>query len=323
MSKRIVILGATGLIGRHLCNYLYHHGYRLVVLDPDPQAAREQVPAADYVQWEPGDPTAAWYDYFDGAHGVINLPQDCFPTWRITPASLKAMLMERVVSTYALSHAIALSDIDRPRVFLTGSSVSIYGYHNIDDQPITEETPPGDGIWGQTVRLWEEAASEVEALGVRTAALRLGYVLDSQRGVLPWHVRRVAGGLMMQTADEWRPWIHVKDVVRLIAFALEEESLRGPLNLTAPRPVRSQEFMQTMAEVTGAAFHVSLPYYPLRAMLGRGTDLITRGRRVLPVKAQRAGFRYQYPTLRVALRDLFAEQNIVPALVRTRASSTV
>ena len=306
--KRIVVTGATGLIGTALCAALIQQGKALIVLSRDPEAARANVPGAQaYVPWKPA-PSGTWRQQIDGAEGVIHLAGGPLFTFgkRHNQASVRQETYDRIRAIQGLVAAMEAAAV-KPAVFISASSVGTYGYSGFTDERYTESSPPGADFWGQDSLEWEEAALAAAHLGVRTVLLRTGYVLDASR----------AGGLARQAAQfqrgfggpvlpgkQWVPWIHLADEVGLIQLALSDERVRGPLNCTAPEVSRNREFAAALGKVLGKPARMAVPGFAMHLALGVVADILIHGRQVVPQKALDLGYQFQFPTLESALRDL-------------------
>ena len=163
---------------------------------------------------------------------------------------------------------------------------------------------------------WEGAAKQAEALGVRVAVIRIGVVLDKEGGALRQMLtpfKMFAGG-PVGGGKQWMSWIHNDDLVGLIVFALENAQASGPINGTAPHPVRNAEFSKSLSSVLWkpyAPWRLFIPIGPpdavLKLMLGEVAGVITAGQKVLPRRAEELGYRFKFPDLEGALRDVFAE----------------
>ena len=315
-TKRVIVTGATGLIGSRLCSELQRRGYAVVVFSRDPETARRKVPGAmAYVAWQPLE-SGPWREQIDGAYGVVNLAGESIYTFgkRQTQASVRAETKNRVRGIGGLIRAMAEAQV-KPQVFVSASSVGTYGYADFTDAEFTENSSPGTDFWGQDSLPWEEAALEAERLGIRTVVMRTGYVLDAQpQGGLAQQVaqfRRGFGGPVLP-GTQWLPWIHVADEVGLVVLALEDARVHGPLNGTAPGVVRNQEFAQTLGQVVGKPARLPTPGVLLRMGFGVVAETIIHGRRVVPRKALDLGYQFQFATLESALRDLVgSESNMI------------
>jgi uncharacterized protein (TIGR01777 family) len=306
-ARRVIVTGATGLIGRGLCAALQQRGYAVVVFSRDPNAARLKVPgASEYVEWHP-DHAGPWIECVDGAHGVVHLAGGTIfaPGQRQTREAIRAETENRARAIRGLVDAIEVGNA-KPRVFVAASSVGTFGYAGYSDDEITESSPPGTDFWGQDSVCWEAAALAAQRLGVCVVVVRTGYVLDSRGGGLPQQVeqfRRGFGGPVLP-GTQWVPWIHLADAVGLFLLALEDDRVRGPLNATAPDVVRNRAFADAIGEALGKPARLPIPGFVLRLFLGVTSDIIVHGRRVVPKKALDLGYQFQYPTLKSALADL-------------------
>ncbi|HLV99292.1 MAG TPA: TIGR01777 family oxidoreductase [Ktedonobacterales bacterium] len=311
-AKRVIVTGATGLIGNRLCRELLNQGYTLVVFSRHPEGAQAHIPgAAAYVAWQPEE-HGPWMEQIEGAYGVVNLAGGSIYTFgkRQTRESVSAETQSRIRGIHGLVNAMAQVQ-SKPKVFVCASAVGTYGFDGFTDMEFNEASKPGEDFWGQTSLAWEEAALAAEEPGVRTVLMRFGYVLDMQPGSglarQAEQFRRGFGG-PVRPGKQWQPWIHNADAVGLIMFALEDERVRGPLNGTAPDVVRNRDFARTLAQVVGKPARFGTPGWVLKMWLGVTAETILYGRRVLPKKALKLGYPFQFPTLESALRNLVAAE---------------
>ncbi|MHB8596447.1 MAG: TIGR01777 family oxidoreductase [Ktedonobacteraceae bacterium] len=307
-TKRIIVTGATGLIGSSLCQELIQRGYAVVVFSRDPTAARAKAPGAEaYVAWQPAEngPRA---EYINGAYGIVNLAGGSIYTFgkRQTRESISAETQNRVRGIHGLVKAMTEAQA-KPQVFVCASSVGTYGFNGFTDTEFTEASPPATDFWGQVSLPWEEAALAAGEIGVRAVVMRFGYVLamhpHSGLAQQVEQFRRGYGG-PVRPGKQWQPWIHIADAVGLIVFALEENQVQGPLNGTAPDSVRNRDFAQTLAQSVGKPARIATPGFLLRMWPGVTADTIIYGRRVLPKKAIDLGYQFRFATLESALHNL-------------------
>lgn len=303
-GKRIAITGATGAVGRLLCPILRDSRVHVLVLSRDAKKARLAVEADEYITWSAAE-EGEWTDAVDGCDAVVSLAgAPFFRKW--TPEYRKEAIDSRVIGTRGLVNAMRKSS-RRPVVFVSASSVGIYGYEEIDDRIIDESSPPGKDSWGQDSIQWEAEAERAQTeLGVRTVILRTGIVLSKNDGPLPWWVhmfRRYWGG-PIGPGRQWMPWIHIQDEVGLIQFALALDKVWGPLNCTAPNPQTSKEFFKTLGRVLNRPSWAPGQAFFLRRRYGDVADVVTRSKRVVPKKALDLGYKFQFPTSEEAFRDL-------------------
>jgi uncharacterized protein (TIGR01777 family) len=302
-QQRVIVTGATGLIGKALCKRLIEKGYAVVVFSRDPEQARRAVPgAAEYVAWSPAE-SGPWVGAVDGAYAVISLAGASIAGKRWSPSHKQAILNTRTLGTRGLVQAMAQAG-RKPRVFISASGINYYGYR--DDTKLVEGDPPGDDFLARVVQAWEGEAAKAEALGIRTVMIRSGIVLDQKEGalakmMLPYHF--FVGGPVLP-GNQWYTWIHLADQVGIMVWALENEQVRGPVNATAPEPQTSKDFAATLGKVMGRPAWAPVPGFALRIVVGEAAQLLTSGQRVIPQKAQDLGYQFQFPTLEPALRDV-------------------
>ncbi|WP_298406563.1 TIGR01777 family oxidoreductase [uncultured Chloroflexus sp.] len=306
-TKRIVITGATGLIGRKLVAEL-RNDYELVIFSRDPARARSALPgAAEYVAWQPAE-QGPWFANINGAWGVIHLAGAPISSgllgMRWTPQYKAEILNSRVIGTRGIVNAMAAAQ-QRPTVFVSASAVGYYGFYR-DSTPLDESAPAGRDFLAQVCVAWEAEAAKAEALGVRTVMIRTGLVLDPNSGALPQIMlpfKLLIGGPILPGTQVY-PWIHPADEVGLIRFALENERVRGPLNAAAPNALANRDFAAVLGKVLGSPSWLPVPEFSLRLALGEMADLVVNGQNAVPRKALDLGYQFQFPTLEPALRDL-------------------
>jgi uncharacterized protein (TIGR01777 family) len=306
-TKRVILTGATGLIGTRLFAALRERGYEIVVFTRSPDDARRKLPgAAEYVQWAPAD-SGPWAAALSGAHAVVHLAgapiSQGLVGVRWSEAYKREIRDSRVVGTRGIVKAIAAAP-SPPAVLVNASAVGYYGYR--DATPLDESAPPGDDFVAQVVVAWEREAVAAEPLGVRVVRLRTGIVLDPGAGALgqlliPFRLR--TGGPILP-GSQYYSWIHPDDEVNLLLLALEDGRASGPLNATAPTPVTNRDFTATLGRVLGSPSWLPVPEFGLRVALGEMADLVVKGQRVLPKRALELGYTFRFPELAPALRDL-------------------
>lgn len=295
-----VISGATGLIGARLSSSLVRDGHSVRALSRDAAAATKRLGAAvSAFGWDgihaPGEALA-------DADAVVHLAGEPVFAGRLTDARRLRIRSSRIDSTVAMVAALAgLPEARRPRTLVCASAVGYYGDRG--EERLDEESGPGRGFLAEVCRDWEAAASAAAEHGVRVVHLRLGVVLARDGGALPPMARAFRLGVGGRIGDgrQWSPWIHIDDVVALIRAALADESFSGPVNATAPQPVRNIELTRALARQLRRPALLPVPAFALRAALGELAVELLGSRKVLPARALAAGFSFHHPELGSAL----------------------
>ena len=300
---KVLVTGVTGLVGTSLSRVLSEAGYTVSGLSRDPAAAHRRAPWLDQTfSW---DAMAAPppLEALSGADAVIHLAGERI-TVRPTAANRRAVLESRSAGTRHLVQGITLAT-PRPRVLVSSSAV---GYYGDDDDEVLEETLPASRHFlAQVCVAWEHEAAQARDLGLRVAVLRIGLVLASGGGALAPLVRLASLGLggPLGSGRQWWPWIHLGDLVGLIKHALEQD-IEGVFNATAPQPVRQREFARVLGRVLRRPAFVPAPALALKLILGEMAPEVLWSRRVIPRRAQESGYRFQFPELEPALRDILS-----------------
>ena len=299
---RAFITGGTGLIGRRLVDELLVRGDSIAVLTRDAAAARATLPKA--VVLVEGDPTAPgpWQQAVSDADAVVNLAGEPIFARRWTAAQKRRILTSRVQATQNVVEAMA-GLAEGPRTLINASGVGYYGPHG--DEELDEDAPAGSDFLAQVGREWEAAAGATSA-GIRAVLLRTGVVLAPEGGALKQMALpfRLHVGGPVGSGRQWVSWVHIEDLVGVILFALDNESMLGPVNGTAPHPVTNREFATTLGRVLGRKSWLPVPRVALRVAIGQVADLAARGQRVFPRKAVEAGYRFRYVNPSDALEQI-------------------
>jgi len=302
---RVVITGGTGLIGRALAEDLVSDGHEVIVLSRDPARARGLPQGTLVLPWD-GRTVGGWAEALAGADAAVNLAGENIGSGRWTAERKRRIRGSRVGAGLAIVQAIR-SASDRPRVLVQASATGYYGPRSkVPDEVVDEDTPPGSDFLAEVCLEWEASTRAAEDLGVRRAVLRTGVVLARGGGALPRMVlpfRFFAGG-PLGSGRQWLPWIHLSDEVAAIRFLIDNESASGAFNLTAPEPVTSTEFARTLGRVLGRSAAFRVPAAVLRLAFGEMATVLLDGQRAVPSRLGELGFRFRYPELDSALRDV-------------------
>jgi uncharacterized protein len=288
---RVLVTGGTGFIGRALVHALAARGDDTVV-----------------VSRRPDGPSVGWDTIereVERADAIVHLAGEPVAAGRWTQAHLERIRESRVHSTERISQAIERAS-RKPRVFVSGSAVGIYGMRD-DDRELDERAPPADDVLARMTVAWEDAASPAHRAGVRVVHPRIGIVLGRGGGALAkmatpfrWFVGGPIG-----SGRQWVSWIHLHDAVRALLFAVDGVALAGAFNVVAPEPVT----MDTLAHAIGRALRrpsaMRVPSFALRLALGEGlARALLTGQRARPARLLESGFKFDFPRVDEACHDL-------------------
>lgn len=300
---KIVMTGGTGFLGAPLTAALLADGHDVVVLSR--RAAAPGPSGARVVQWDPAQPDGTWTAALDTADVVINLAGEPIADHRWTAERKRRIEDSRVLATRRLTDAI-LTARRPPSVFISGSGVGFYG--PCGDEFVTEDTGAGHDFLAGVCRRWEGQAVLASTARTRVVCVRTGLVLERDGGALPKMLTpfRLGVGGRVGTGRQYWPWIHRRDWVNLIRFAIAVPDVAGPLNATAPMPVTNAAFAKELGRALHRPSLMPAPALALRILLGEMAGaLLLSGQRAVPAKADRLGFTFEFPTLTSALTALF------------------
>ena len=295
---RILITGGSGFIGQPLCVALVDQGHRVGVVSRSPDRSARVLPAGVDVR----SSVASFGDFEPEA--VINLAGEPIAARRWSARRKKQLIDSRTQTTEALV-AMMVAQQTPPTVFISASAVGYYG--RCGQETVTEQSPPGEDFSHQLCAEWEQAAQRAQAHVQRLVRLRIGLVFDQPGGMLDRVVPpfKLGLGAPMGSGRQFMPWVHRADVVRAIEFLLNNDTLDGAVNLSAPTPVDNLTFSKALAQHFHRPMVLRLPEPMLRVMFGEMADLLVYGARMVPEKLNQAGFRFQYPDLTAALDAIF------------------
>jgi len=302
MHRKIIITGATGLIGRELCRKLYEGGDEVTVFTRDIQKGKEILPYLNnFVEWDYNKPDL-WKNELDGKDATIHLAGANVLGKRWTKDYKRTIMRSRKLATKNLVDSIGITT-NRPKIFISSSAVGYYRENG--NEVINEESPSGADFLAMVCRSWEYEAMQAEKLGIRRVTIRTGIVLSSKEGALKKMLlpfRLFAGG-SIGTGDQWFPWIHIEDIVNAYLFALNNE-ISGVLNGTSPNPVTMREFAKTLGKVLHRPSFFTVPEFLLKLAVGEGAQSILSSLRVIPQKLIENSFQFRYEYLEPALTSL-------------------
>ncbi|HSR49891.1 MAG TPA: TIGR01777 family oxidoreductase [Acidobacteriota bacterium] len=299
---KIVVTGATGMIGRPLCRRLLDDGHELVILTRSSSKTAQVFPDSEIISWDAvSEPPPA--RLMQGARAAIHLAGESIAE-RWTKQRKAAIHDSRVFGTRNLVHGL-LECEPQPELLLCGSAVGYYGHTG--ENKVDESSPPGQGFLADLSVRWEEEALPAKEAGLRLVHLRTGIVLDPGGGALKKMLPafRLGLGGPLGNGRQYMSWIHLEDQVRGILHCLENQDVHGPVNLTAPNPVTNKEFTRTLGKVLKRPAFLPAPAFALRMIMGEMADqMLLQGQRVECRVLQESGFDFRHPQLPEALRDL-------------------
>jgi uncharacterized protein len=298
---RVLITGASGLIGSALCDALLARGDEVVGLTRDPERARPKNPT---VNWHPWQATTERPppEAFDQVDGVVNLIGEEI-NQRLTDRAKVRIRESRLVGTRNLIAGIEASPA-KPRVFIGQSAIGYYGDRGA--QLLDEESGPAEGFTAEIPVDWEEAERGAEGVVPRVVIFRTGLVLSKHGGLLKQLLLpfKLGVGGPIAGGEQYMSWIHMDDEVGLMLWALDDERVSGTINATAPNPATNREFSKAL----GAALHrpavMPVPKFAVAAMRGGElAEAVAGGARVLPRRALDLGYEFRHPDLDEAVRS--------------------
>lgn len=302
----ILMTGATGLVGTALTQTLSREGHNIYRL-LRPGGANKERPAERVfdIPWAPERPQIA--ELPGGAaevHAVINLAGASVAGARWTDKRKALLSSSRIETTRGVVKAIAKMKT-RPSVLISASAIGYYGDRG--DEVLTEKNPSGDGFLAELAQQWEAEALNAEALGVRVVLARFGIILAKHGGALAQMLTPFKFGLgaKLGSGRQWTSWVSLADVVKIIRRTLDDDKLRGPLNVVSPAPVTNAEFTKVLAKVLHRPAVFAAPAFVLRLALGEMADgALLASERALPEGLQQQGYTFLHSDLREALQTI-------------------
>ena len=311
--KNILLVGATGFIGRTLGISLYRAGYDLTVLTRNPSKAKKDLPfPCETVAWEENKTEGAAAKLqvplkaVESAHAVINLAGESIADGRWTAERKKILRDSRVSTTEAISSALAAAK-KRPSVWIQTSATGLYGPRGSEE--LTETSTAGEGFLAEICKDWEAAAVAAKDPTTRLVLMRIGVVLGLDGGALPKlaALRQRGASIVIGSGSQWLSWIHIDDLVNLIVTSVEDNRYEGPVNGVAPMPCTWGELNDALS---GSSLPpVKAPSVAIRLTTGEGPLALAASQKIIPKRALDRGFSFAYPTLDAALTDLLGPKD--------------
>ncbi|MBD3422465.1 MAG: TIGR01777 family protein [Chitinivibrionales bacterium] len=296
---KILISGATGLIGGYLVPHLQKCEHALTALT----RSKAELP---HIKWNPAtgaiDPSQ-----LEGFDAVIHLAGESIAGGRWTPAKKKRIVSSRHAGTRLLCETLA-SLRSKPDVLVSASGIGYYGDRG--DETLTEASAVGNSFLSRVCTHWEESCESARKAGIRVVNLRQGVILTKKGGALQKMLLpfRAGAGGPIGDGKQYMSWIDIEDIVKIYDFALTHSSLEGAVNATAPHPVTNTDFVKTLGKAVHRPAVIPLPAFIVRLIFGElGEELLLAGANVLPNKLKRQGYHFAYDKLAPSLQHVLAQ----------------
>jgi uncharacterized protein (TIGR01777 family) len=299
---KIFVTGGTGFIGKILVHLLVQKGHSVTVLTRHP--VKKDV-SAEGIFFTEGDPLipGPWQKNLKESDAVFNLAgASIFQRW--TESHKKNILDSRIQTTRNIVDTLSQEKRGGAHLF-NASAIGYYGYHG--DEILDEEDSPGTDFLASVASQWESEAQKAEVFGVRVVLCRFGIVLGQNGGALSKLLPLFKSGLgsPLGSGRQWFSWIHEQDLAAILYHLLENKNYKGPVNCTAPQPVRNRE----MTKILGSTLKrptilPPVPGFMLRLILGPFAENLLKGQRVVPAKLENQAFPFRFPGIRQAFADL-------------------
>jgi uncharacterized protein (TIGR01777 family) len=309
---KILIAGGTGFLGSPLAEMYAEDGHDVRVLTRSLMAGDTRhdpgtgVPGITRVGWKPDGKRGPWAVAIEEADAVVNLAGESIAGARWTPQRKAALRDSRLLATRSLVAAIMAAQ-HPPAVFISGSAVGYYG--PADAEVKTEDARAGTDFLATLCADWEAEAGRMTRPETRLVVLRSGVVLERSGGALPQMTRpfRFFVGGRLGSGRQYVSWIHRLDWIEIVRWIVQTPGVSGPLNATAPHPVTNRELSRAIGHALKRPNLVPAPAFAVRVALGEMAGAILTGQRVVPARAQQAGYHFRYPDIDQAFRGLYGE----------------
>jgi len=299
---QVFITGGSGFVGSFLTKRLVEKGHEVTILTRKIKPGRTLPDGATFTEGDPTKP-GTWQGKVAGHEAVINLAgASIFNRW--TKKYKKEIYDSRIPTTNNLVEALK-DRKGKETHLLSTSAIGYYGFHG--DEELYEDDKPGDDFLANLAVSWESAALKAKEYGVRVTLCRFGVVLGKNGGALAqllpifkWYL-----GVPLGSGKQWVSWIHEQDLANIFLFLLEHKELEGPVNCTAPHPVRNKEMTKTLGEVLEKPTILPpVPGFALKIMQGEFAGILVKGQKVIPKKLSDHGYQFSFSALKEALQNL-------------------
>jgi uncharacterized protein (TIGR01777 family) len=298
---KILMSGSHGLVGKALIKSLEAQGHEVFRLVRYAPHSKEEI------EWSP-DRYSIALARIEGFDAVVSLAGESIAEGRWTDEKKRRIRESRVKGTKLLGDALANLTVP-PRTFICASAIGYYG--NRGDEILTETSAPGNDFLANVCVEWEQATTLAAEKGIRVVNTRFGVILDKEGGALKKMLPpfRMGIGGRIGSGKQWMSWIALDDVIGGINFALNNDSLRGPVNFVAPAPVTNAEFTKALGHALSRPTLFPIPAFGVRLAFGEmGEALLLAGQRVVPEHLLEAGYAFQYSSLDSSLHHVLDQR---------------
>ncbi len=296
---KIIVTGSTGLVGRALIRSLLSEGHSITrLVRGETQTFR--APGTSAVSWDVDKGTID-AEALEGHDAAVHLAGESVAEGKWTAEKKARIRDSRAKGTRLFAETLAALR-QKPKVVVSASAIGFYG--NRGAETLTETSASGDDFLSEVCREWEKATLPASQAGIRTVNLRIGIVLSSEGGALSKMLTpfKFGAGGRVGSGKQYMSWIDLDDVVGIIKHAINNESLRGPVNTVAPHPVTNEQFTKSLGRVLGRPTFMVVPEFAVRLGFGEmGETLLLGSQRVEPSELQSSGYQFAYPNLEDSL----------------------
>ena len=298
---KILVTGATGLVGSELVPFLSKHGHDVYRL------TRGKAHEAHDIIWDPAHNQLP-KGRIEGTDVVVHLAGENIAGKRWNPAVKAELQRSRVEGTKLLCETISKLQTP-PKTLICASAIGYYGDRG--SELLNETSAKGSGFLSDLCRDWEAACEPARASGIRVVNLRIGVILSPKGGALSKMLTpfKLGGGGVVGSGNQYWSWIAIDDLIGIINFCIANEKIAGPVNATSPCPVTNYEFTKSLGSVLKRPTIVPMPGFVARIALGEmANELLLASARVMPNRLSESGYRFQYTSLEPALKHLLGPE---------------
>ena len=302
---KVIVTGSGGLVGRALVRSLLAEGHSVTRLVRG-GAQQFRTPGSNAVEWNP-DKGAIDAAALEGHDAAVRLAGEPIAEGRWDDAKKRRIMESRAKGTRLIAETIAGLK-EKPRVLVSASAIGFYGDRGAE--VMREESASGEGFLSEVCREWEKATLAASQAGVRVVHVRIGFVLSGEGGGLPKMLTpfKLGVGGKVGSGEQYLSWITLEDLVRVMRRAMEDESMRGPVNAVAPNAVTNEEFTKALGRVLGRPTILPVPTFALRIAFGEVADAVMlASTRVEPARLKEAGFDFKHADIEGALRSVLGK----------------